>query len=80
MSRTSAPKPECPLIDALIKENRLRNDSHLADEIGYSKGRICDFRSGKVKISAEFRLAIQRKYGWSIKRIDTLAPPEGEKK
>jgi hypothetical protein len=41
-----------PLLDALRQENKLRSDSHLAEELG------------------------QRKYGWSIKKIDALLAKE----
>lgn len=75
MTRTKGPKQPHKLLDELIQENRLRSDSHLADELGYTKGRICEVRKGRP-VSAELRCTIQRKYGWSLKRIDMLAPPD----
>ena len=60
-----------PLLDALRQENKLRSDSHLAEELGYRKSRICEYRAGHP-VSAEFIVGIQRKYGWSIKKIDAL--------
>lgn len=64
-----------PLLDALRQENNLRNDSHLADEMGYKKSRLCEYRAGH-KVSSDFIVGIQRKYGWSIKKIDALLNKE----
>jgi hypothetical protein len=75
VTRTKGPRKPHALLDALLKDQQLRNDSHLADVMGYSKGRICEIRSGKP-VSAEFRCAIQRKFRWSLRRIDDLAPPD----
>lgn len=74
---TKVPKHPHALLDALIQDNKLRSDAHLADELGYSKGRICEVRHGHP-VSAEIRCAIQRRFGWTLKRIDTLAPPAGK--
>lgn len=60
-----------PLLDALREENKLRSDSHLAEELGYRKSRICEYRAGH-SVSAEFILKVQRKYGWPLKKIDAL--------
>ena len=78
MTRTKGPKKPHALLDALLSENRLRNDSHLADEIGYTKGRICEYRNG-TQMSAEFILTIMRKFGWSLKKIDALLSESKEK-
>lgn len=60
-----------PLLDALRDENKLRSDAHLAEELGYRKSRICEYRAGHA-VSAEFIVGVQRKYGWPIKKIDAL--------
>jgi hypothetical protein len=65
------------LLDALRQESKLRSDSHLAEELGYRKSRICEYRAGHP-VSAEFIVAVQRKYGWSMKKIDALLAPRGE--
>lgn len=64
-----------PLLDALREENKLRSDSHLAEEMGYKKSRICEYRAGH-QVSADFIVGIQRKYGWTIKKIDALLAKE----
>jgi len=65
------------LLDALRAENKLRSDSHLAEELGYRKSRICEYRAGQP-VSADFIVKVQRKYGWSIKKIDGLLAAKAE--
>lgn len=69
-------KPKHTLLDKVIEENRLRSDAHLADEIGYSKGRICEIRKGDIGVSDEVRCAIARRFNMTLKQIDALAPPK----
>jgi predicted transcriptional regulator len=60
-----------PLLDSIREEGGYRSDAHMAEMLGYSKGRICEYRSG-YHISADFLLIVQRTLGWSIKKIDAL--------
>lgn len=69
-------KPKHALIDKVISENRLRSDVHLGDEIGYSKSRICEIRAGRRQVSDDFRCAIVRRFGMTLKQVDALAPPK----
>jgi len=64
-----------PLLDEVISRNHLRNDSHLADEIGYSKGRVCEIRNKHCEVNDDFRCAIARRFNMTLKQIDALAPP-----
>jgi predicted DNA-binding transcriptional regulator AlpA len=76
----TATKPHA-LLDALRKDRDLRSDAHLAEVLGYSRQHIYKMRiDGPVPDT--FRVVVQRVYGWSLKKIDALAPPaiEGEKK
>lgn len=69
-------KPKHALLDKVIADNRLRSDAHLADEIGYSKSRVCEIRNSRCEINDEFRCAIARRFGMTLKQVDTLAPPK----
>jgi len=69
-----ARKPH-PLLDALRQENKLRSDSHLAEELGYRKSRICEYRAGQP-VSSDFIVKVQLKYGWNIKKIYALLHKE----
>lgn len=68
-------KPKHALLDKVIADNRLRSDTHLAEEIGYSKGRICEIRSARRLVSDDFRCAIARRFNMTLKQVDALAPP-----
>lgn len=72
-------KPAHVLLDAVIAQNNLRNDSHLAEELGYRKGRICEIRKEKV-VSDSFRCAIVRRFNMTLKQVDALAPPVTKEK
>lgn len=72
-------KPKHALLDEVIQKNRLRSDAHLADEIGYSKSRVCEIRNDRCAINDEFRCAVARRFNMTLKQIDTLAPPGGKK-
>jgi predicted transcriptional regulator len=71
-----ARKPHA-LLDAIREEGGYRSDTHMAEMLGYSKGRICEYRKG-YHISADFLLTIQRTLGWSIKKIDALLVQEAK--
>lgn len=68
-------KPKHALLDAVVAQNKLRSDTHLGEEIGYSKGRICEIRSGRRPVSDDFRCAIARRFNMTLKQVDALAPP-----
>lgn len=70
-----------PLLDAIIKDNHLRSDAHLADELKMGRSAICDLRHKRREVSGDIRCAIIRRFGMPLKRIDELAPltlPKGE--
>lgn len=64
-----------PLLDTLKSEAHLRNDSALADHIGVGRDVISRIRSGKLVVSDMVRIKIQRKYRMSLRRLDSLSPP-----
>ena len=68
-------KPKHALLDEVIARNRLRSDAHLADEIGYSKSRVCEIRNKRCLVNDEFRCAIARRFNMTLKQVDALAPP-----
>lgn len=70
-------KPRKPhaLLDALIESEKLVNDARLAGALGVVGPQISKIRHGQVPVSDTIRVAIQRKFRWSLKRIDELAPP-----
>lgn len=70
-------KPKHALLDKVISDHRLRSDAHLADEIGYSKSRVCEIRNNRCVIDDGFRCAIARRFNMTLKQIDALAPPKG---
>lgn len=69
-------KPKHDLLDKVIADHRLRSDAHLADEIGYSKSRVCEIRNNRCAIDDSFRCAIARRFNMTLKQIDALAPPK----
>ncbi len=68
-------KQKHALLDEVIDSARLRSDAHLADEIGYSKSRVCEIRNRKCVVDDGFRCAIARRFNMTLKQIDALAPP-----
>lgn len=72
------PRTPHALLDTLIQSNKLRSDTHLADELEVSKITIHDIRHGRRYVSADIRCTIIRKFGMSLKKIDELAPPKKE--
>jgi hypothetical protein len=72
-------KPFTPhrLFDTLIAERRLKNDAALCRELGVKPPHLSKMRAGVLPVSDSVRVAILRNLcGWSIKRLDKLAPPE----
>lgn len=70
--RTTAPHP---LLDTLISAEKLRNDSEVATALGIPAPQISKTRHRHVDVSDTMRVAIMRRFRWSLKRIDELAPP-----
>ncbi len=64
-----------PLLDALISTEKLRNDADIARELKLAAPQISKTRHGKIEVSDTMRVAIMRRFKWSLKRIDELAPP-----
>lgn len=64
------------LLDALIKSRRLGNDRQLAIYMGLTAPSFSRMRTEKKGVTDQFRIAVQRKFGWSLNRIDALAPPK----
>lgn len=69
-------KANHPLLDALIEENDgIRNDADLRRVLGIEPATISKIRHGKLAVSDTIRVAIMRKFKWSLRRLDDLAPP-----
>lgn len=68
-----------PLLDTLIAEEPgIRNDADLAKKLGIASPQISKTRHGKLEVTDTMRVAIQRKFRWSLRRIDELAPPAAD--
>jgi hypothetical protein len=71
-----------PLFDALLADMRRRrgdkvrnNDAALCRELGVLAPTLSKMRKGKLPVSDYVRCQVMRKFHWSIKRLDELAPP-----
>lgn len=64
-----------PLLDAIRTHEKIRNDADLAIALGLAAPTISKTRHGHLEVSDSLRVAIMRKFRWSLKRIDELAPP-----
>jgi hypothetical protein len=73
------PSTPNPLLDALLKHAKLDNDSALAAELDIGRDILSKVRNGR-ELPDHVRVAIQRRYHWSLKRIDELAPPAQKEK
>lgn len=63
------------LLDAILDEKKLRNDAELARFLKCTPGSISKIRNEfKPVVSEEFRMRVMRMTGWSLKRVDALAP------
>lgn len=67
-----------PLFDALISAKKLGNDRQLAIFMGVTAPNLSIIRAGKKQVTDQLRIKIIRKFGWSLNRIDSLAPPKKE--
>lgn len=64
-----------PLLDAIRNQENIRNDADLAAELGCAAPTISKTRHGHVPVSDSLRVLIMRRFRWSLKRLDELAPP-----
>jgi hypothetical protein len=71
-----------PLFDALLEDMRRRrgdkvrnNDAALCRELDVLPPTLSKMRKGKLPVSDTVRVQVMRKFGWSIKRLDSLVPP-----
>lgn len=66
-----------PLFDTLLKEHAIKNDAELCRLLDCQPPALSKMRHKKLPVSDSLRVAILRNLrGWSIKRLDKLAPPE----
>lgn len=65
-----------PLFDALISAKKLGNDRQLAIFMGITAPNLSIIRAGKKQVTDQLRIKIMRKFGWTLNRIDALAPPK----
>lgn len=66
-----------PLFDTLIAENPLvRNDADLCKVLGVEAPLMSKMRHRRLPISDRVRVAVMRKFRWSLKRLDEVVPPE----
>jgi hypothetical protein len=64
------------LLDTLIvEEDSLRNDADVAKALGIAAPQVSKTRHGKIEVSDTMRVAIMRRFKWSLRRLDELAPP-----
>ena len=68
-----------PLLDALIASEKLRNDADVARELDIAAPQVSKTRNGIIEVSDIMRVAIMRRFKWSLKRLDELAPPASTK-
>lgn len=74
-----------PLFDALLADMRRRNgdavrnnDAALCRMIGIQPAAISKMRKGVQPVTDSVRVKVMRTFGWSIKKLDELAPPAAE--
>lgn len=71
-----------PLFDALLADLRRQkgdavrvNDAALCRTLDIGPGNLSKMRKGTYPVSDTVRVKVMRTFGWSIKRLDELAPP-----
>lgn len=67
---TDVKKDANPLLDYLLKGFFLKNDAALAKELGYGPPMISKMRHLRVNPSADFILAVHKRYGLSVWDIE----------
>lgn len=70
-----AAPPAHPLFDTLIHENQLKNDSELCRLLKLDPPTLSKIRNGRQPVTDMVRLAVMRNFGWTITRLDDVAPP-----
>lgn len=69
-------KASHPLFDTLIAENpNVRNDADLCRVLDVQPPNLSKMRNGKLPVSDSLRVAVMRKFRWSLKRLDQVVPP-----
>lgn len=68
------PKHENALLDAIIEAKDLRNDAELSRLLQCNPSVVSKIRNSANPVSEEFRMRVMRVMGWSLKRVDLLAP------
>lgn len=71
---TATTKKPHALIDALMKDQKMTSDRALCIALKFDPAVICNIRK-LGRVSDEFRVAVMRRFRWSLKRLDALAPP-----
>lgn len=64
-----------PLLDELIATEDVRNDADIGRALHIPPPKLSRIRHGKFEVTDAMRVAIMRRFKWSLKRIDELAPP-----
>jgi hypothetical protein len=64
------------LLDTIIHEHNLKNDSALCALLGVGRPQISKMRHNRTYLNDEFRVLLMRKLGMTLVRIDELAPPD----
>jgi len=62
------------LLDTIREEYHLKSDADIARFFNILPSTVCRYRAG-LPISADARLAIMRKTGWPLAKLDKLEPP-----
>lgn len=62
------------LLDAIIDARDLKNDAALARFLRFKPGVISKVRNRRIVVSEEFRMRVMRCTGWSLAKVDKLAP------
>lgn len=82
ISNTNTPHP---LFDALLADLRRKkgeavriNDAALCRVLDVLPPTLSKMRKGRLPVSDTVRVKVMREFGWSIKRLDELAPPAAE--
>lgn len=66
--------PPHALLDALLKVQNIKNDAQLARELKMGAPILSKMRRHGT-CTNDFRIAVLRRYNWTLAGIDKLAPP-----
>lgn len=64
------------LLDTLLTEHKLKTDLALAKQLGVHNSSLCKVRAGDQEVTDVLRVAVMRRFRWSLRRVDELAPPK----